>query len=112
MGVRMGEATQRVPKPMLPVGAQPILWHIMRWYAAWGHTDFVLCLGYRAEIVKEYFLSYSEAMANDFVLSGNEVRLLNSHMDGWTVTFLDTGVRAAIGDRLLAAREYLGDDEM
>jgi glucose-1-phosphate cytidylyltransferase len=112
MGVRMGEATQRIPKPMLPVGAQPILWHIMRWYASWGHTEFILCLGYRAELVKEYFLSYNEAMANDFVLTGNEVRLLNSHMDGWTVTFLDTGVRAAIGDRLLAAREHIGDDEL
>jgi glucose-1-phosphate cytidylyltransferase len=111
MGVRMGEATQRIPKPMIPVGSQPILWHIMRWYASWGHKEFILCLGYRAEVVKQYFLEYSEAVANDFVLSGNDVELLGSDMDDWKITFLDTGVSASIGDRLLSARPYLGDDE-
>jgi glucose-1-phosphate cytidylyltransferase len=110
LGVRMGEATQRIPKPMIPVGSQPILWHIMRWYASWGHTDFVLCLGYRAEIVKQYFLDYNEAVANDFVLSRDGVRLLGNDMEDWHVTFLDTGVHAPIGDRLHATREYLGDD--
>ena len=68
MGVRMGEATQRMPKPMIKVGSQPILWHIMKWYASWGHTDFILCLGHRAEVIKEYFLEYDEALGNDFVL--------------------------------------------
>ena len=112
MGVRMGEATQRIPKPMIRVGRQPILWHIMKWYASWGHTEFILCLGYRQEVVKEYFLHYSEAVANDFVLSGNGVKLLASDMDDWRITFLDTGIQASIGDRLLAARSHIGDDEI
>ena len=78
LGVRMGEQTQTIPKPMITVGSRPILWHIMKWYASWGYDDFVLCLGYKAESVKEYFLSYSEALSNDFVLSngGRDVQLL------------------------------------
>ena len=101
MGVRMGEATQRIPKPMIPVGSQPILWHIMRWYASWGHNDFILCLGYRAEIVKQYFLDYSEARRERLrALEATRVELLGSDMDDWRITFLDTGVHAAIGDRL------------
>jgi glucose-1-phosphate cytidylyltransferase len=112
MGVRMGEATQRIPKPMIPIGSQPILWHIMKWYALWGHTDFILCLGYRAEVIKEYFLRYQEALANDFVLEGSDVHLLGSDMDDWRITFLDTGDRASIGQRLLAARPHIGDDEI
>jgi glucose-1-phosphate cytidylyltransferase len=111
MGVRMGDATQHIPKPMIPVGPQPILWHIMRWYASWGHKEFILCLGYRAEVVKKYFLEYSEAIANDFVLSGSDVRLLGSDMDDWRITFLDTGVNATIGDRLMSARAHLDSDE-
>jgi glucose-1-phosphate cytidylyltransferase len=112
MGVRMGEATQRIPKPMITVGSQPILWHIMKWYASWGHTDFILCLGYRAEIIKEYFLHYQEALANDFVLEGSDLHLLSSDMDDWKITFLDTGQKATIAERLLMARPYVGDDEL
>ena len=112
MGVRMGEATQRIPKPMIPIGSQPILWHIMKWYASWGHSEFILCLGYRAEIVKEFFLGYHEALANDFVLQSGDVELVASDMDDWRITFIDTGNRATIGDRLLAARPHIGDDEV
>ena len=71
LGVRMGEATQRIPKPMIAIGGRPILWHIMRYYARWGHDDFILCLGYKGEVVKEYFLTYNEALFNDFVLERN-----------------------------------------
>jgi len=114
LGVRMGQETQALPKPMIHVGTRPILWHIMKWYSAWGHSDFVLCLGYRAESVKEYFLAYNEALGNDFVLSGGgrEVELLNRDMDEWRVTFLDTGVRTEIGQRLKAAEPYLEGDEV
>jgi len=108
----MGEATQRIPKPMIPIGSQPILWHIMEWYASWGHSDFILCLGYRAEVIKEYFLRYHEALANDFVLQGSDVKLLASDMDDWRITFLDTGNRASIGDRLFAARPHIGEDDV
>jgi glucose-1-phosphate cytidylyltransferase len=113
-GVRMGEATQRIPKPMIPVGGRPILWHIMRYYASWGHSEFILCLGYRSEVVKEYFLSYNEALSNDFILTGGgrEVTLLNSDMDDWTITFVDTGINSSIGDRLRLVRPFVDGDEV
>ena len=112
MGVRMGEATQRIPKPMITIGSQPILWHIMKWYASWGHNEFILCLGHRAEVVKQYFLAHNEALGNDFVLAGREVKLLGSDMDDWRITFLNTGIRYSIGDRLNATRPYIGDDDV
>jgi glucose-1-phosphate cytidylyltransferase len=114
LGVRMGEATQRIPKPMIPVGPRPILWHIMKWYASWGHTEFVLCLGYQAESIREYFLSYNEALANDFVLSngGREIELLARDMDDWRITFVDTGAQTAIGQRLKMVEPFLGDDQV
>ena len=114
LGVRMGEATQRIPKPMIHVGTQPILWHIMKWYASWGHSDFILCLGYRAEVVKEYFLNYNEALTNDFVLTdgGRSVELLGADISNWRITFLDTGVQATIGERLKAAEPYLANDDL
>ena len=65
----MGAHGEGLPKALFDIGGRPILWHIMKWYADWGHTDFILCLGYRAEVVKEFFLSYNEALSNDFVLS-------------------------------------------
>ena len=113
LGVRMGEETQRIPKPMITVGGRPILWHIMKWYSSWGHDDFVLCLGYKAEVIKEYFLTYNEALANDFVLSngGKEVELLASDISNWRITFAYTGTQSNIGERLLAVRPHLGDDE-
>ena len=94
MGVRMGEATQRIPKPMIRVGNRPILWHIMKWYASWGHDDFIICLGYKGESIKEYFLNYNEALSNDFVLSngGRDVELLGSDISSWRITFVDWSV--------------------
>src|SRR4249920_1268350 len=113
LGVRMGEATQRIPKPMITIGTQPILWHIMKWYASWGHTEFILCLGHRAEVIKDYFLGYNEALANDFVLSngGRDVELLASDISDWRITFVDTGMQSSIGERLRRAGPHLGDDE-
>jgi glucose-1-phosphate cytidylyltransferase len=113
LGVRMGEETQKIPKPMISVGGRPILWHIMKWYAAWGHTEFILCLGYKADVVKQYFLTYNEALTNDFVLSngGRDVELLGSDISDWRITFADTGMQSTIGERLRAVEPYLGDDE-
>jgi glucose-1-phosphate cytidylyltransferase len=112
-GVRMGEQTQRIPKPMIQVGSRPILWHIMKYYASWGHSEFILCLGYKAESIKEYFLTYNEALANDFVLSdgGRNVELLGSEMSDWRITFVDTGPQSSIGDRLRMVGPHLGNDE-
>jgi len=113
LGVRMGEATREIPKPMITVGNRPILWHIMKWYADWGHREFVLCLGYKGECIKRYFLDYNEALSNDFVLrnGAREVELLGSDISDWTITFVDTGSQSTIAERLLAVAPYLGDDE-
>jgi len=114
LGIRMGEATQRLPKPMIPIGGRPILWHIMRYYASFGHREFILCLGYRAEAVKEYFLTYNEAISNDFVLrnGGRDLELLSSDTEDWTITFVDTGISSTIGGRLKAVAPFLESDEM
>ena len=116
LGVRMGEETQRIPKPMIRIGNRPILWHIMRYYAAWGHTEFVLCLGYKGDVIKEYFLSHNEALFIDFVLEGYgaepEVEILNRDGGPWRITFADTGTRSTIGERLKLVEPYLGGDEM
>ena len=113
-GLRMREASEVAPKPMIPIGNRPVLWHVMKYYAHFGFTDFVLCLGYKAEVIKHFFLTYSEAMANDFVLSngGAEVHLLKTDIHNWNITFVDTGLRASIGERLRAVRHLLADDEM
>ena len=88
LGLRMGESSLRIPKPMIGVGEHPILWHIMKYYSRFGHTDFVLCLGYRPEVIKEYFLGYNEALTNDFVLSdgGKRVDLLQSDIHDWSIS--------------------------
>ena len=118
LGVRMGEATREIPKPMITVGNRPILWHIMKWYASWGHTEFVLCLGYRGETIKRYFLDYNEALSNDFVLEGNgskqasRVELLGSDIHDWRITFADTGLHANIGQRLVAVRRYVESEDV
>ncbi len=98
---------------MLAIGYRPILWHVMKYYAHFGHKDFVLCLGHRADAIKDYFLHYDEAISNDFVLSdgGRQVRLMNSDIDDWTITFVDTGLQASIGERLKAVEPYVEGDE-
>lgn len=113
LGMRIREAGDDIPKPMVTIGHRPILWHLMKYYAHFGHTDFILCLGYRAEVIKKYFLNYEETSSNDFVLSGGgrEIELMNRDISDWRITFADTGVNANIGQRLLAVRKYLrGED--
>jgi glucose-1-phosphate cytidylyltransferase len=114
LGLRLRDYQESLPKPMVPVGYRPILWHIMRYYAHFGHQDFVLCLGYRADVIKSYFLKYNEALSNDFVLSGGgrNIELLNSDIDHWRITFADTGLQANIGQRLRAVRRHLDGEEM
>jgi glucose-1-phosphate cytidylyltransferase len=114
LGLRMREASGRIPKPMVPIGNRPILWHVMRYFAHFGHTDFILCLGHKAEVVKEYFLTYQEALSNDFILDGGSgnVELLSTDAHNWRITFVNTGLRAKIGERLMAVREHLEGEEM
>lgn len=113
-GIRLRDYAETIPKPMVPIGVRPVLWHVMRYFADFGHRDFVLCLGYRADVIKDYFLRYSEALSNDFVLTagGRELELLSTDIDDWRITFADTGLLANIGQRLQAVRPLLGDDEI
>lgn len=114
LGLRMRASDDSAPKPMMPIGNRPVLWHVMRYYAHFGHTDFILCLGYGANSVKDYFLNYHETHSNDFVLTkgGKHVELLSSDISEWRITFVDTGINAAIGERLRRVRRYLDDDEV
>ncbi len=112
LGMRMRADNQSLPKPMMPIGSRPVLWHVMRYYAHFGHTEFILCLGHGAQAVKDYFLNYHEATSNDFVLTkgGNHVEMLGTDISDWTITFIDTGIDTAIGERLRRVRPYLEDD--
>ena len=114
LGTRMKEFSETIPKPMVDIGYRPIIWHLMRYYAHFGHTEFILCLGYRGDIIKNYFLNYSECLSNDFVLSqgGREVKVYNNDIEDWRISFIDTGLHANIGQRLMAVRRYLEDDEI
>jgi len=114
LGMRMRADNESLPKPMMPIGHRPVLWHVMRYYAHFGHTEFVLCLGHGAEAVKDYFLNYRETASNDFVLTkgGQHVELLGTDISDWTITFVDTGVDTAIGERLRRVRPYLEGDEI
>ena len=109
MGMRMREASEKIPKPMVTVGSRPILWHVMKYYAHFGHRDFILCLGWQANAIKNYFLNYEESVSNDFVLHGNGegIELLSSDIHDWRITFVDTGINANIGERLMQVRPFL-----
>ncbi len=114
LGMRLREYSENVPKPMVNIGYRPILWQVMRYYAHYGHKDFILCLGYKADMIKNYFLNYDECLSNNFTLSngGKELTLLNSDIQDWRITFVDTGIPSNIGQRLKAVEEYLEGEEV
>jgi glucose-1-phosphate cytidylyltransferase len=108
LGLRIRDA-EDIPKPMVQIGYRPVLWHVMKYYAHFGHKDFILCLGHRADAIKKYFLDYNECASNDFVMSGGgkKVELLNSDIHDWRITFADTGINSNIGQRLKAVEKHL-----
>ncbi|MGF1634564.1 MAG: sugar phosphate nucleotidyltransferase [Phycisphaerae bacterium] len=124
-GLRLRDYSDAIPKPMVPVGPRPVLWHLMKYYAHYGHKEFILCLGHKADVIKDYFLNYDETTSNDFVLEPTngegrrhsdgfgrrEVRMLGADTQDWRITFVDTGLNETIGERLLKVRHHLGDDE-
>jgi glucose-1-phosphate cytidylyltransferase len=113
LGTRLREHSETIPKPLVQIGYRPILWHLMRYYAHFGHKDFILCLGYRGDLIKNYFLTYDECLSNDFVFAegGRKVTPMKSDIDDWRITFVDTGLSSNIGERLNAVKPLLkGED--
>jgi glucose-1-phosphate cytidylyltransferase len=114
LGMRLREYSEDIPKPMVKIGYRPILWHVMKYYSRYGHKDFILCLGYKADVIKNYFLNYNECISNDFILSngGKKLKLLNSDTHDWNISFVDTGLTSNIGQRLKAVEKYLEGEEI
>jgi glucose-1-phosphate cytidylyltransferase len=112
LGMRIRD-NENVPKPMITIGYRPVVWHLMKYYAHFGIKDFILCLGYRADYIKNYFLTYNECASNDFTLSegGRRVELLKSDISEWRMTFVDTGLNANIGMRLKAVEKHLAGED-
>jgi glucose-1-phosphate cytidylyltransferase len=111
LGLRIRDS-ENVPKPMVTIGYRPILWHVMKYYAHYGHKDFVLCLGHRGDAIKDFFLNYSETVSNDFTLSegGKKLELMASDIHDWKITFVDTGLASNIGQRLGAVKPHLRNE--
>jgi glucose-1-phosphate cytidylyltransferase len=114
LGMRMRDGVNTGPKPMAMVGERPLLWHVMRYYAHFGHTDFILSLGYGATYVKDFFLSYDETRSNDFVLENGarDLKLFSTDISNWRITFVDTGLRSPIGERLRRVRQFVDSEPM
>src|ERR1051325_2101668 len=114
LGTRLRDYSEQIPKPLVDVGSQPILLHIMRFYAHFGHKEFILCLGYKGSAIKSYFRNYDECLHNDFVFTkgGHETKLLQHDIADWKITFVDTGQRSNIGERLRRVREFIEPDDM
>lgn len=111
LGSRLSEFTQIIPKPMIPVGGKPILWHVMNTYAKYGHTDFFVALGYKAEVIKDYFLNY-RALNSDFTISLKTGEIVAHQMEktDWSVTLVNTGESSMTGGRLKRMRKFVGDE--
>jgi glucose-1-phosphate cytidylyltransferase len=114
LGTRIREYSESVPKPMIPIGHQPILWHVMQYYSQYGHNDFILCLGYKANVVKQYFLDSGPSAYGDCVVSdfGRKIEALGEKPANWRVALVDTGIWRNIGQRLVAVRDLLGNDDI
>jgi glucose-1-phosphate cytidylyltransferase len=114
LGTRLREHSETIPKPLVTIGYRPILWHLMKFYAHYGHRDFILCLGYRGDMIKDFFRNYDPYQSTDFVMreGGRKLEPSESDIDDWTITFAETGLHSNIAQRLSAVRPYLGDDEI
>jgi glucose-1-phosphate cytidylyltransferase len=113
-GTRIRDVADNIPKPMIPIGRNPILWHIMKYYASYGHKDFILCLGYKGQVIKDFFLNY-EAHTKDFTIELGRTGAIQYHTDhdesDWRVTLADTGLEAMTGARIAKVRKYIGDED-
>ena len=114
LGTRLREHSDTIPKPLVPVGYRPIIWHLMRYYAHFGHKDFILCLGYRGDLIREFFLNYRDCMSSNFTLSlaDQKIELHDDEVHDWRITFVDTGLHANLGQRLSRVRHLVQDEPM
>ena len=110
-GTRLSEYTESIPKPMVSIGGKPILWHIMNTYARFGHKDFYIALGYKAEVIKEYFLNY-RTLNSDFTVDLSNGNLVAHQQDpvDWRVTLVDTGLDSMTGGRVKRLKDFIGDE--
>ena len=110
-GTSLSELTSDIPKPMVMIGGKPILWHIMNYYSKYGHNDFYIALGYKSEVVKNYFLNYS-SLNSDFTvcMKTGEITCHNSVEQDWKVTLIDTGANSMTGGRVKRLQKYIGDE--
>jgi glucose-1-phosphate cytidylyltransferase len=112
LGTRFSEETDVKPKPMIEVGGRPILWHIMKYYSSFGMNDFIVCLGYRGYVVKEYFANYFLHMSDVTLdIANNKMTVHSNKAEPWTVTLVDTGPETMTGGRIKRIREYLGKED-
>lgn len=114
LGTRIREYPESIPKPMIPIGHQPILWHLMNYYSQRGHNEFILCTGYKANVIKDFFLNYRPQAYADCIVSGfgTKVELIGKPEQDWRIALIDTGIWRNIGERLLAVREHVCDEEI
>lgn len=114
LGTRLRDYSENIPKPMVPVGHQPLLWHVMQYYSYYGHRDFVLCMGYKANIIKDFFLNYNPTVFNDCIISdyGRNVEVIGDTVPDWNISLIDTGTWRNIGERLWAVREHVQNEDM
>ena len=111
LGMRLRDHSDAIPKPMVNVGYRPILWHLMKYYSHFGHNEFILALGWKADYIKNYFLNYNECISNDFTLHGDRVEMHGQDAQDWSITFVDTGLNAVVGERLRRVQPYLRGEE-
>jgi len=113
-GTRIRDVSENIPKPMIPIGPYPIVWHIMKYYSSFGFYDFVLCLGYKKHIIKDFFLNY-EAYTKDFTIGLGSQESIEFHTEhdesDWKVTLADTGLNAMTGNRISQIKKYVGDED-
>lgn len=114
-GTRIRDVSEDIPKPMIPIGGKPILWHIMKSYAGFGHHDFILCLGYKSEVIKNFFVNYEFRQSDIILTLGRKSEPVMSNVEceesGWNITLAETGLQAMTGARVKRVAKYIGEDE-
>lgn len=109
--LKANDSVDAIPKPMVLIGYRPILWHVMKYYSHFGHNDFILCLGYRGDVIKDYFVNYKSYISSDFTLNASEITIIDNDIDQWNITFVDTGINSSLAENLWTVKRHLeGED--